>query len=394
VRPFLLIEFLLGSLACTAPGLPRSGPAPAPPVVAPAAPPARETPEVQEAPAPPQTQVTQGPEDARDDEGREVPPAPDHTLRIDRGPGELPLLIARGEELTYEVRLSLGVFGETTVGTVRLLSGVEPYRSASPRPVRGTEGSDKEVGWIRSEASGVYLGYTLDHKVEVRHLPQAWPRVLERNVRRGSKNHTREIRIGSRDAEPAEDAPTVLEYRRTHHCSGCDDRAHFVESKLPWGKPRHCKKCKRLEHRTWKPTKTREIPPNTVDMLSAINLSRAFVRDEVDRAEFPLVRKDELWTIHLRRGGPETIDTPAGRFHCRRVGLSSSIPKGEEDDHDEEDFKGLFGLHGDIRIYVHDPTGIPVVIEGDAPLGPFDLKVRARLKAYRGTDPGFAPIER
>jgi hypothetical protein len=317
-------------------------------------------------------------------------------LRIDRGQGELPLLIPRDEELTYEVRLSLGVLGETTVATVALLSGVEPYRSASPRRSASDEGDgaeDKEVGWIRSKAGGNYLGHTLDHQVEVRHIPQAWPRVLERNVRRGSRNHTREIRIGTLASEGS-DEETVLEYRRTHHCAGCKDKAHYVDSKLPWGKAKHCKKCRRLEHRTWKPTKTRTVPPTTVDMLSAVNLARAFVRHELDHAEFPLVRKDELWTIKLRRGGPENIDTPAGRFPCRRVGLSSGVPPGEEDDHDEEDFKGLFGLHGDIRIYVHDPTGVPVVIEGEAPLGPFNLKVRARLKAYRGTEPAFAPLSR
>jgi hypothetical protein len=268
---------------------------------------------------------------------------------------------------------------------VTLTAGVEPYISALPAPGEDLAGSGKEVGWIHSRASGRYLGHTLEHEIGVRHLPQEWPRLFERDVRRGSRNNVREIKLGTLDGA------FVLEHRRDHHCEGCKNREHYVEGSMPWSRPHHCDDCRRAEHRVWKPARTRPIPAATVDVLSAVFLARTFVRTGEARSEFPLVSKDDLWTVTLTRGDSAVQETPAGRFTCVRVGVASSVPAGEKD-RDPEDFEGLFGLHGDLRIWVHDPTGIPVVIEGQAPVGPFDLQVRARLTSSSGTDPSFAPL--
>ena len=49
-----------------------------------------------------------------------------------------------------------------------------------------------------------------------------------------------------------------------------------------------------------------------------------------------------------------------------------------------ERFEALFGLHGDLGVWVDRKGGFPVVIEGEAPFGPFSVAVKASLVSRRG----------
>ena len=53
------------------------------------------------------------------------------------------------------------------------------------------------------------------------------------------------------------------------------------------------------EHATYgtNPAQTREIPPGTLDMLSAVYLARTMVREGVENVSFPLVDKQKLWNV-------------------------------------------------------------------------------------------------
>jgi hypothetical protein len=181
-------------------------------------------------------------------------------------------------------------------------------------------------------------------------------------------------------------------YRNDGHCKGCQNREHFVEGTWFWQKPSHCEKCKRPEHRVWREPKAREIPPDTVDMLSAVYLARSLLREGRESEEILLLDRQRLWRVRLRAGVRRVVETPAGRFECREVRLETTLPPGEEPT--DSGFEGMFGLQGTIGVWLDARYGVPVQITGDFPasfLGSLDVLVQ--LKSYRGTPLGFRALD-
>ncbi|HEV8111705.1 MAG TPA: DUF3108 domain-containing protein [Planctomycetota bacterium] len=306
-------------------------------------------------------------------------------LLVPRGEGFDPIEIPRSEELVFAVEVDVGILGDPSVGTVTLTSGVEPYRAGLP-PASGEPKHETPqwVGWIRSQARGSALGYELAHELDVRHLPQTWPAIFYRDTQSGSENRRRELKLGVLDGK----STAIL--RNDGHCRGCSNPEHFVESAWLWGKPYHCEKCKRAEHRVWNDPHTRAIPPGTVDLLSAVYLARSMVRRGDTETTFAVLDKLKLWTLTIRRGSRKVIETPAGKFDCVSVSLSTAVPPGEP--RDDKGFQGLFGIQGSIRIWMEAATGVPVTISGELPVPVVhSLELNVRLKSFRGTPPAFQP---
>ena len=312
-------------------------------------------------------------------------------LVVARAEGLDPIEIPRDEQLDFTVEIDLGILGDPSVGQVTLSSGVEPYRPGLPpsgpgQPVDRSHFEDPlSVGWIRSLARGSYLGYELHHELEARHLPQAWPSVFYRDTQSGSENRRRELKLGVLDGKE-----TAL-FRSDGHCKGCSNPEHFVESAWLWGKPHHCEKCKRAEHRVWDEAESRALPPGSVDLLTAVYLARSLVRAGRSETTFPVVDKMKLWTLTIRRGPFKVIEVPAGRFRCAQVLLQTAVPPGEPVD--KKGFQGLFGIQGSIRIWMEASTGVPVLISGELPVPVIKtLDLNIKLSSYRGTAAGFVPL--
>ena len=126
-------------------------------------------------------------------------------------------------------------------------------------------------------------------------------------------------------------------------------------------------------------------PPNTVDIVSALYLARSFLRSEQAETRLNLVNNDEIWAVSLRRGDTRRIKTPAGEFECVRVLLGPQHVGGDElGEQGKAHFEALFGLHGDISVWVELEQAFPVVIEGKVPLGPFDVAIKASLIRREG----------
>jgi len=305
---------------------------------------------------------------------------------VERGDGLDPIEIPRDEELVFGVEIDVGILGDLDVGTVTLRSGVEPYRAGLPPSTAASAKPEppRSVGFIQGRARGSYLGYELRHEMDVRHLPQTWPRILLRDTQAGSENRRKELRLGILEGKE------TAVFRNDGHCRGCTNQEHFIESAWVWGEPYHCKKCKRAEHRVWGEPKTRAIPSGTVDLLTSVYLARGMVRRNVEQMTFPAINKLKLWTLTLRRGTRKVVETPAGKFECVYVQLETAIPPGEPKD--EERFQGLFGIQGSIRIWMEASTGVPVTISGELPVPVIDtLDLNIRLESYRGTPPQFRP---
>lgn len=310
----------------------------------------------------------------------------DGPLRIHRGEGFPPIEIPRDEQLFYDVAIKLGVLGDLTVGQVVLSAGVEDYVPGLPPPGEAAPvANGREVGWIHSLASGYYLGYRVVHNLDARLLPQDWPSIYYRDTQNGSENRRSELKVGRRNGE------FTSTYLADRHCAGCNNTEHFVKSGFLWQGVEHCHKCKLAEHRVWKGPETRTVPPGCADLLSAVYLARTMVQDGRTEVVFPVVSTQRLWTLTVKRGRTQRIHTPAGTFSCALITLATSVPAGEP--HDEKSFAGLFGIRGDIRIWMDAKSGVPVVIEGDLPVPVLGkLEVEVELKQYAGTPKTFVPL--
>lgn len=311
-------------------------------------------------------------------------------VRIERGEGQVPLVLPRDEELVFDVIIDVGILGDLDVGDVTLTSGVE----RTPRGLPSARDADRKVelfdrAWVKAVAKGGYAGYELTQTLSASHMPQAWPRILYKDMQRGSENRERELRIGEYEGVLS------AEYRSDRHCPGCKDKAHFVDSVWAWGDPYHCKKCKLAEHRTWRDPVRRAVSDGAIDMLSAVYVARAMVELGVDKTSFPIVDKQKVWRVSIEKGESRTREVPAGKIECVQMKLTAGLEAGEPDpEGDPGKFQGLFGIQGTIRIWFDAKTGVPVLIQGQLPIPvPLvgDLDISVQLKKYTGTPAGFAP---
>ena len=306
-------------------------------------------------------------------------PAPG-ALVISRGEGRAPIVVPRDERLVFDVSLELGVLGSPKIGEVAIITKVDPFHSLGGPE---SEARQLERGTITAIAVGQYALYEVRDELSTQILPQAWPQFIYRKVQTGSENRRRELRIGDKEGV------STASYRSDTHCKGCRDKQHFVSSRLPWKSDFHCEGCSRARHRIWNDYRSREVPPEAIDMLSATLVARAMIADsETDAVEqIDVLSKLHAWKLLLSRGVRKRQEVRAGEFDSVLVVLEAQRPEGEEDD--GRDFSGLFGIHGSISMWFDAATGVPVLIAGKVPAGPITLDVRIELKSFEGTPPGF-----
>jgi hypothetical protein len=284
------------------------------------------------------------------------------------------------ELLCFKIEVTLGPVRSLDVGSVRLRSAVEPPLLAAAVPA--SSGADEDgqlIGSLESLAKGSYLGHEVVHSYRTRWYAGDQPRIELVEKLRGSRTRTRELSFGPSDEG------WQLAYRRDGHCKGCDDDDHVVEGGLLWGEDHHCDDCERPDHHVWRDYEYIPIPADAVDIVSALYLARSFLKSEQAESSLHLVNKDELWTVRLRRGERRRIETDAGEFDCVRVLLGPEQVGGDElGEEGKARFEALFGLHGDISLWVDRRGAFPVVIEGTVPLGPFDVAIKASLTRREG----------
>ena len=304
-------------------------------------------------------------------------------LILDRGEGEQEVWFPRDEELVFTVALDLGALGSADVGKVTFTSMVTPFFKDGLVRV---EPDDRhlEQALVSMRASGSYTVYSVDQTISTRFLPQSWPKLLHKSVQTGTENRQRELSLGVREGK------LQASYRGDGHCKGCEDRAHFLKPTWIWQDEYHCTDCNEAEHRVWKTPKVKDVPPATVDMVTGVMLARTVVQQGRSSASFTLVDQQKLWMVDISRGKGVRRRVDAGKFDAVEVVLKTRPPEGETGR--EDDFQGLFGLHGNISIWMHPESGVPLEIAGTVPAGPIDLDVRIQLESYRGTPESFRPV--
>jgi hypothetical protein len=287
--------------------------------------------------------------------------APAAPLEVPRAVGQAPLLVPRAERLQYEVRLSLGLV-DARVGTVTLDSSVEPYRRSLLRPGANT-GAGRETGVLRARAFGEYTLYTLDHTLETRLLPQAWPRISASSDQQGTEKRRSELLLGERNGVPGGS------YRN-------DTKHGAPRGSRVWGQPQEV-----------------TAPQGALDSLGSILLLRTMCRDQSTSERLVMVDKLRCWQVELTLGETAELELPAGRFSARPVTLTTSPwqPEGSDQAVEPAEFSGPFGLRGNIQLWVEAVTGVPLLIQGNLPAGPINVDIAIRLEKHSGTPAEFQP---
>jgi Protein of unknown function (DUF3108) len=293
-------------------------------------------------------------------------PAAPGPLVIDRGPGETPLLVPRDEELEFIVHIKYGPLSGD-LGKVWLKSGVSEYRPALLLPKPGNEppAEPKETGWVQARAKGGALTYESDTTLTAWHLPQDFPRLRYLHEQRGTEQRRHELLLGMKDSK------LIASLRKD------TDK----------GAPRGT--------RIWKDPVERSVPAHAIDMVSAGYLARQLFAGGIDEIRTTMIDKHKLWDMQLKRGRPVVIQVEGlGSFNAVELDLRTTRPASEPPPKDPEEakFEGPFGIHGDLRIYLEASTGVPLVFEGNIPLGLLgNLQADIRLAKFRGTPPKFGP---
>jgi hypothetical protein len=288
-------------------------------------------------------------------------PAPQPFLFVP-APGVAGVVLPREERLTYKAYLDLSVISShvgTVTQTCSVVDQAVPLILAQPASPAG------EAASIKLEAEGSYAWYKLESTLETRILPQEWPRLYYQQVTESSRGtRRREVLLGLRDGK------STASYR------GDTDKG------APDGT------------RIWRTAQERAVPAGTLDMLTAVFMARALIREKQERMTFPLIDKTRLWNLTLRRGAERRMETGAGEFDVVQVVLEPEAYPGEALEEKKKQFEGVFGIHGSIHLWVDKKTGIAVRIQGELPIsdGLITLGIDVMLDSYAGTPPEFAPL--
>jgi hypothetical protein len=112
---------------------------------------------------------------------------------------------------------------------------------------------------------------------------------------------------------------------------------------------------------------------------SAIQLARTMVTEEVDTLSFLLVDGLDVWKVDLRRRATRRKKVRAGTFTAVEVDLRTR----RTDQDDDDEFVGLFGMHGSVHMWFDAERGFPVLIEGEVPVGPINFNVSVELQSIQ-----------
>jgi len=170
-----------------------------------------------------------------------------------------------------------------------------------------------------------------------------------------------------------------IEYVKMKHCKSFDDCSVDAHYKKKRGAKVHCKGCDDRNHYKWRVRSVHNNEKPTYDLLSALFVARTFdIHVGGKNAEMVLVDGRDLWKMKIRPVSEETIETPAGSFDTILVVLES-MPF---NDHakKQDSFRGLFGLKGDIKLWIDKVSKTIIKITGSYPLV-FDIKIEIKVKS-------------
>jgi hypothetical protein len=182
-------------------------------------------------------------------------------------------------------------------------------------------------------------------------------------------------------------------YVKKRHCREwrtCTDPDHMVTVKKSRGWfqgydriRQHCrdKDCGKRRHQVWVIRDRHALEKPAYDMLSVVYLCREMDLEVGGEGEtVRIVNAHDLWDVNVRAIKRETVEVPGGKFKALRIQIRPSPANDGTKLRDE--FQGLFGIKGNIRLWIDEESRIPVKIRGVVPFG-VDLNMEIDLVRKR-----------
>jgi uncharacterized protein DUF3108 len=293
------------------------------------------------------------------------PPAP---YRYEPGAEVPALLIPRAETLRYKAYVDAGIFSGSVGWVEQTCTVAEQQPSILMTQPSGPPGETAAIV-LHAQGSALAGMYEFESTLESHIQPKEWPRVTFLSTSTSSQTRRRVVLLGTKDGKP------VSSYRGD------------TKKGAPAGS------------RVWREQKERPIPPGSLDMITAVFQTRNLVREGKQTLTFPLIDKDRVWKLTLRRGEERRMETQDGVFFDVVEVVLEPVPyEGESFAEKAEQFEGVFGIKGSIHLWVERKTGIAVRIQGELPVGSgegiFQLGIDVLLDSWSGTPPDFVPVPR
>ncbi len=230
---------------------------------------------------------------------------------------------------------------------------------------------------LKATASGESFAYTLDTTITS---------VLSGRPLRPESNHYEQ-----RGSEPRQKKMLFSEggatYMKFKHCRDpeCKNPEHITEQQrwmgglIPWGHEQaHCtsRSCTDPAHMTWRQRTQHVFDRPFMDMLTAVYEARGLDFASDDPKDVAVLSDKDRWLVRLHVKSRGTIRVAAGEFDAVEVTLE---PQPLERGKLREEFRGLFGMHGSIRLWLDQATNRPLRVRGIVPFGPLDLNATIEL---------------
>jgi len=235
---------------------------------------------------------------------------------------------------------------------------------------------NSETTILHARGKGDRFGYSIDQQITT-HLDRntGYPTAYT-NIQRGTEHHTKKLQF--------EDGK--ITYTRREHCRDpkCNDESHEVaevewKGPIPWGtRSKHCGNhdCGIASHESWVTKEVHEIDEPYVDLLTSIYVARTatFPYDETPMI-IPAINDDHRWLVEVHKLQQRELTVAEGTYDAIELSLTPIASDGDK----KKRFKGLFGIHGSLRVWVDAETRKPLLIQGRLPVSVLDLKARIEL---------------
>jgi len=231
---------------------------------------------------------------------------------------------------------------------------------------------------LEARAFAEKFGYKLNTRIQTTLNESSFDPSLHVVSERGTERRTKKLVFKDAGAD----------FIRLKHCrvSGCENPEHQVKQPkmhgpIPWGTElAHCpdKKCRHRAHYSWMTRLEHQFDEQYVDLLSAVYMARLVDFDtDAEPVVIPIVNDTRRWKVRVHARREKRIEVHAGTFDAVQLVLEPIVADGEEK---KENFKGLFGLNGAIKVWVEKSTRRPILIEGTLPFAFLDLHAEVELE--------------
>lgn len=247
-----------------------------------------------------------------------------------------------------------------------------------------TEADDEHLV-LRAHAQGEKFGYTLDTSI-TSVVSRATLRPATYQYLQGGSEQREKRLVFSGNG---------IEYWKLGHCNdkNCTDPAHqvsrtrFVAGVIPWGaRELHCpdRKCSDPRHLLWKLRNQHVVDQPYVDLLTAVYHARTLpFTVGGEPILIPVISDHDRWHVQVRAVSEKRLEVEVGTFDAIELVLEPVSPDGTRL---RDDFVGLFGLNGAIRIWIDRESRRPLLVTGILPFAFLNLRATIELVRTESTN--------